>query len=138
MNFHQMSSQSSHMSSKLPGQQQNPTVAQVSGWSSSMPSQYDSAKTSYNQFSQSFRMQNSSVMQQHIQLDAEKRRQLFKIRQDQIIQAQQHARGISDVQLRSAQFTSLPSHLQQQPPPPYTTHSSVSTASVNENSSQNS
>ena len=83
-------------------------------------------------------MQNSSVMQQHIQLDAEKRRQLFKIRQDQSIQAQQHARGISDVQLRSTQFMSLPSHLQQQPPPPYTTHSSVSTASVNESSSQNS
>ena len=48
-------------------------------------------------------MQNSSVMQQHIQLDAEKRRQLFKIRQDQ---AQQHAQGISDAQLRSTQFTS--------------------------------
>ena len=44
MNFHQMSHQSSHMSSKLPGQQQNSTVAQVSGWSSSMPSQYDSQK----------------------------------------------------------------------------------------------
>ena len=100
-----------------------------------MPSQYDSAKISYNQ---SFPMQNSSVMQQHIQLDAEKRRQLFKIRQDQIIQAQQHARGISDTQLRSTQFMSLPSHLQQQPPLPYTTQSSVSTASVNESSSQNS
>ena len=78
-------------------------------------------------------MQNSGVVQQHIQLDAEKRRQLFKIRQDQIIQAQQHARGISDAQLRSTKLTSLPSHLQQQPPPLYTTHSSVSTASVNEN-----
>lgn len=136
MNFHQMSNQSSHLSSKLPGRQPNPNVAQVSGWSSSMPSQYDSAKTSYNQFSQSFPMQNSNAIQQ-LQLDAEKRRQLFKIRQDQIIQAQQHARGISDAQLRSTQFTSLPSHLQQQPPPPYTTHSSVSTASVNESSSQN-
>ena len=103
-----------------------------------MPSQYDSAKTNYNQFSQSFPMQNSSVMQQHIQLDAKKRRQLFKIRQDQIIQAQQHTRGISDAQLRSTKLTSLPSHLQQQPPPLYTTHSSVSTASVNENCSQNS
>ena len=131
-----MSNQSSHLSSKLPGRQPNPNVVQVSGWSSSMPSQYDSAKTSYNQFSQSFPMQNSNAMQQ-LQLDAEKRRQLFKIRQDQIIQAQQHARGISDVQLRSTQFTSLPSHLQQQPPPPYTTHSSVSTASGNESSSQN-
>ena len=39
-----MSNQSSHMSSKLPGQQPNPTVTQVSGWSSSMQSQYDSAK----------------------------------------------------------------------------------------------
>lgn len=137
MNFHQMSSQSSHLSSKLPGRQPNPSIAQVSGWSSSVPSQYDSAKTSYNQFSQSFSVQNSNAMQH--QLDAEKRRQLLRIRQDQLIQAQQqHARGISDAQLRSvAQFSSLPSHLQQQPPPPYTSHSSVSAASVNENSPQN-
>ena len=100
MNSHQMSSQSSHMSSKLPDQQQNPTVVQASGWSLSIPSQYDAAKSSYSQFSKHFPMQNSSIMQQHIQLqlDAEKRRQLFKIRQDQ---AQQHARGISDAQLRS-------------------------------------
>ena len=135
MNFHQMGNQSSLMSSKLPGRQPNP---QVSGWSSSMPSQYDSTKTSYNQLTQSFPVQNSSAMQH--QLDAEKRRQLLRIRQDQLmIQAQQqHARGISDAQLRSAaQFSSLPSHLQQQPPPPYTTHSSVSAASVNESSSQN-
>ena len=122
MNFHQMSSQLSHMSSKLPDRQQNPIVAQVSGWGLSIPSQYDAAKSSYNQFSKQFPMQNSSVMQQHIQLDAEKRRQLFKIRQDQ---AQQHAQGISDAQLRSTQFTSLSSHLQQQPPPPYTTYSPV-------------
>lgn len=136
MNFHQMGNQSSHLSSKLPSRQPNPNVAQVSGWSTSMPSQYDSAKTSYNQFSQSFPVQNSNAMQH--QLDAEKRRQLLRIRQDQLIQAQQqHARGI-DAQLRSAtQFSSLPSHLQQQPPPPYTTHSSVSAASVNESSSQN-
>lgn len=102
-----------------------------------MPSQYDSAKTSYNQFSQSFPVQNSNPMQQ--QLDAEKRRQLLRIRQDQLMQAQQqHARGMSDAQLRSvSQFTSLPSHLQQQPPPPYTTHSSVSAAPVIESSSQN-
>ena len=102
-----------------------------------MPSQYDPAKTGYNQFSQSFPAQNSSAMQH--QLDAEKRRQLLRIRQEQLIQAQQqHARGISEAQLRSAtQFSSLPSHLQQQPPPPYTTHPSVSAASVNESSSQN-
>jgi len=137
MNFHQMSNQSSHLSSKLSGRQPNPSVAQIPGWSSSMPSQYDSTKTSYNQFSQSFPVQNSNTMQQ--QLDAEKRLQLLRIRNDQIMQAQQqHARGISDVQLRSAaQFSSLPSHLQQQPPPPYTTHSSVSAASVNESLSQN-
>ena len=137
MNFHQMGNQSSHLSSKLPGRQPNPSAVQVSGWSSSMPSQYDSTKTSYNQFSQSFPVQNSNPMQH--QLDAEKRRQLLRIRQDQLIQAQQqHARGISEAQLRSAaQFSSLPSHLQQQPPPPYTTHSSVSAASVNESSSQN-
>lgn len=137
MNFHQMSNQPSHLSSKLPGRQPNPNIAQVSGWSSSpMPSQYDATKTSYNQFSQSF-VQNSNAMQH--QLDAEKRRQLLRIRQDQLIQAQQqHARGMSDPQLRSVpQFSSLPSHLQQQPPPPYTTHSSISATSVNESSSQN-
>ena len=66
MNFHQMSSQSSRMSSKPPDQQQNPTVVQASGWSLSIPSQYDAAKSSYmNQFSKHFPMQNSSIMQQH-------------------------------------------------------------------------
>ena len=136
MNFHQMGNQSSHLSSKLPGRQSNPSAVQVSGWSSSMPSQYDSTKTSYNQFSQSFPVQNSNPMQH--QLDAEKRRQLLRIRQDQLIQAQQqHARGISKAQRSAAQFSSLPSHLQQQPAPPYTTHSSVSAASVNGSSSQN-
>ena len=34
-----------NQSSTLPGRQPNPTVAQVSEWSSSMPSQYDSVKS---------------------------------------------------------------------------------------------
>ena len=70
MNFHQMSNQSSHMSSKLPGRQPNTTVAQVSA-----EVEFVNAKPIW--FSKILiqsvlPMQNSSVMQQHIQLDAEK------------------------------------------------------------------
>jgi len=99
-----------------------------------MGSQYDTAKSSYNQFSQNFQAQNS----QHPALEAEKRKQLLRIRQEQMIQAQsQHNRSITEGQLRMLQSAQSMTSQPQPPPPPYTTHPSLSTTTVNETSQNN-
>jgi len=133
-----MSNQQQSQPHMTPSRPPNPSTSQFSGWNSShMGSQYDAAKSSYNQFSQNFQAQNSNAMQ-HQALEAEKRRQLFRIRQEQMIQAQsQHSRNITEGQLRMLQSAQSMTSQPQPPPPPYTTHPSVSTATVNETSQNN-
>jgi len=136
--YNQMGSQQQSQAHMTPSRPPNPNASQLSGWNSShMGSQYDAAKSSYNQFSQNFQAPSSNAMQ-HQALEAEKRRQLLRIRQEQMIQAQsQHNRSITEGQLRMLQSAQSMASQPQAPPPPYTTHPSISTTTVNETSQNN-